>query len=436
MKMAWFRQSSLRNRFLLGVGVMLLPLVVLALVAVFTLQGAIAAIDDVVEEASKELAVVLRLHIQVQRASLFLHDYMVGGHGHPEAREHFLQVSQEMDRSFRNAARAPFGLGEERASIQAAQEEWQRTKATAESILSAPSRLGQAAATQAMDRLDAHIDRVLELLDRIQVLAQQEMNDQLARAHGVRRQVLLAIVTVFALGLGAAILVGTHLTRSVLLPLSAIEQGADRIGAGDLSHRISMASRDELGRLGHTFNVMAERLAKSQSALEELSTHDPLTSLPNYRVFHRRLAEEEERSRRYGRPFSLLMLDIDLFKTVNDTYGHLAGDEALRALSAIILRAVRPIDLVARYGGEEFAIILPETTSVGALATAERIREIIATKAIPLPSGQTVNLTVSIGVASYPEDAESGEKLTGAADQALYVAKFGGRNRVCCSGGP
>lgn len=436
MKMPWFRQSSLRSRFLLGMGVMLLPLVVLALVAVLALQSAIAAIDDVVEEASKELAVILRLHIQVQSASLVMHDYLIAGHGNPEARKHFLQVSQEVDRSFQNAARGPFGLGEERALIQAAQEEWVQGKGAGENLLHVSRSLREASAVHGMDRLDAHIDRALDLLNRVQTLSQGEMDSRLAMAHGVRRRVLFVIVTVFALGLGAAILVGTQLARSVLHPLSVIEQGADRIGAGDLSHRVSMASRDELGQLSHTFNVMAERLAKSQSALEELSTLDPLTGLPNYRVFHRRLEEEEERSRRYSHPFSLLMLDIDLFKTVNDTYGHLAGDEVLRAFSAIIRSAVRPIDLVARYGGEEFALVLPETTSVGALATAERIREIIATKAIPLPSGQTVNLTVSIGVASYPEDADSREMLTGAADQALYVAKFGGRNRVCCSGGP
>jgi diguanylate cyclase (GGDEF)-like protein len=287
-----------------------------------------------------------------------------------------------------------------------------------------------------MDRLDAHIDRALELLDRVQTLAQREIDGRLVRAYGVRRQVLLVIITVFALGLGAAILVGSLLTRSVLHPLRALERGANSIGAGDLSYRVSMVAQDELGHLGRTFNLMAERLAKSQSALEELSTHDALTGLHNYRVFHRRLTEEEERSRRYGHPFSLLILDLDYFKTINDTHGHLAGDEALRAIAARIGHAVRPVDLVARYGGEEFALILPETASVGALATAERIRETIAANPVHLPSGQTVNLTASIGVASFPEDAESGEKLIDASDHAMYTAKTSGRNRVCCSGGP
>lgn len=436
MKLPRFLQSSLRNRFLLGMGVMLLPLVVLAVVSLFALQSAISTIHDVVEEASKELAVVLRLHIQVQRASLFIHDYLIRGHSDPEARDFFLQGSQELDRSFQDTARAPFGLAEEQALIRAAQAEWQWTKDAVEKILKAPNRLADATAAQEMDRLDVHIDRSLELLSQVQTLAQLEMDERLTGAYGVRRKVLYVIITVFALGLGAAVLVGSLLTRSILHPLRILERGADCIGAGDLSHRVSLAAHDEVGQLARTFNVMAERLAKSQSALEELSTRDALTGLHNYREFHRRLTEEEERSRRYGRPFSLLMLDIDYFKTVNDTHGHLAGDEALRAIAACIGREIRPVDLVARYGGEEFALILPETTSIGALATAERIRGIIAAHPIPLPSGQTVSLTVSIGVASYPEDAESGEKLIDATDHALYMAKSKGRDSVCCSGGP
>jgi diguanylate cyclase (GGDEF)-like protein len=219
-------------------------------------------------------------------------------------------------------------------------------------------------------------------------------------------------------------------------PRGALEKAADHFGAGDLTHRVSVTTRDELGELGKTFNTMGEHLAKSQAALEYISIRDGLTGLYNYREFHRRLTEEAERSWRYGRPFSLLMLDIDNFKLVNDTYGHLTGDETLRALAALIAQAVRPTDQVARYGGEEFVIVLPETPRSGALATAERIRHIIATHPIPVTLGQRVSLTVSIGVSTYPDDAESEEKLVGAADRALYAAKHAGRNQVCPSAAP
>jgi diguanylate cyclase (GGDEF)-like protein len=192
---------------------------------------------------------------------------------------------------------------------------------------------------------------------------------------------------------------------------------------------VTVDGQDELRQLAGTFNAMAERLQKSQAALEELSAHDGLTGLYNYREFQRRLAEEVERHHRYERPFSLLMLDLDHFKKVNDTHGHQAGDEVLRAVADRIRAEVRPADHVARYGGEEFAVILSETLGSGALAVAERICAAIAARPIALAEG-AVPITVSIGVAAIPEDAESGEQIIAAADQSLYAAKNAGRNRA------
>ncbi len=408
---------------------MLLPLVVLAVGAFFSLQSAIRAIDDVVQEASEEIAPILRLQNTIDEAASVIHDYLIAG----DPREHvrFLLASQSVDNAFKEAAAAPFALAEERALVSAAQHEWQQARGVGQTILAVPRPAKNPTAMEDNERWDAHTNRVMDPLNQVLKVAQQEMTEDLALAYAVRRRALVVIATAFTLGLGAAILVGTALARSVLLPLRVLEEGADRFGTGDLTHRVSLAQQDELGHLGGTLNAMAESLAKSQKALQELSTLDGLTGLYNYREFHRRLAEEVQRSLRYGHPFSLLILDIDEFKVVNDTYGHLAGDEALRGFAALIRRAVRPVDEVARYGGEEFAILLSETPGPGAFAMAERIREIINTHPIAIAPAQAVGLTVSIGLATYPQDAEFEEGLIGAADKALYAAKNGGRNRVC-----
>jgi diguanylate cyclase (GGDEF)-like protein len=143
-----------------------------------------------------------------------------------------------------------------------------------------------------------------------------------------------------------------------------------------------------------------------------------------------RLTSEIDRATRYESIVSLLMIDIDHFKLLNDTHGHLAGDEALRWVAQTLQDAVRSVDLVARFGGEEFAIVLPETTTEGAFAFAERIREQIEVGRIRFNTME-LRLTVSIGVAAFPaEGAESVDDIIQLADNALYRAKGAGRNMV------
>ncbi len=165
--------------------------------------------------------------------------------------------------------------------------------------------------------------------------------------------------------------------------------------------------------------------------LRKISITDPLTDLYNRRFFQDRINEEIERSRRHGLPVSLIMLDIDNFKHYNDTYGHLAGDEALRLTAATIKNSVRNIDRVARYGGEEFAVILPMTEIAAARDIAERIRSGVAGRYFPDDALRaTVKLTASLGIASFPQHADNLSGLVGNADKALYIAKVNGKNRV------
>lgn len=164
--------------------------------------------------------------------------------------------------------------------------------------------------------------------------------------------------------------------------------------------------------------------------LEKQAVYDALTGLHNRRHFDEKLQDEFNRALRYGTHLSLLMLDIDFFKKINDTYGHQAGDKVLKSVAHVILDSVRSVDYVARYGGEEFTVILPQTEQTSAIELAERIRLAIEQKEFRISENVTIHLTISIGVGSNSERIISPELLIQSADGALYTAKKNGRNQV------
>lgn len=180
-------------------------------------------------------------------------------------------------------------------------------------------------------------------------------------------------------------------------------------------------------------SVMIERIMALERAsrLEELSITDPLTGLYNRRFLEKRLEEELNRSCRQNLSFTLLMVDLDSFKTYNDLCGHVAGDNALWRVAKLLQASAREMDVVTRYGGEEFCLILPGTSKKESLFVAERIRRTIEKEPFPQEARLPLkHLTASLGIASYPEDAGTANSLIHAADLALYQAKNEGRNRL------
>ena len=165
--------------------------------------------------------------------------------------------------------------------------------------------------------------------------------------------------------------------------------------------------------------------------MEAMTVKDELTGAFNYRYFVQKLEEEKRRASRYQLPLSLIMVDIDWFKKLNDTYGHESGNIVLKELSRIIKKSIRDVDIFARYGGEEFAVILPQTPQYDANIIGERIRTNVERHTFMIEKGEKVNLTVSVGLSSYPENGYSQEELVSLADKALYKAKGEGRNLVC-----
>jgi two-component system, cell cycle response regulator len=161
---------------------------------------------------------------------------------------------------------------------------------------------------------------------------------------------------------------------------------------------------------------------------ERLATTDGLTGLVNHRTFQARLDEHLLAAERYGKKLSLLLCDLDHFKSVNDTYGHPVGDQVLRAVARTLANEARGTDVVARYGGEEFAVVMPETDTGGALVIAERIRERVGALVLETEQGP-LRVTMSLGVATFPDDAARKAGLVERADGCLYHAKRHGRNQ-------
>lgn len=178
--------------------------------------------------------------------------------------------------------------------------------------------------------------------------------------------------------------------------------------------------------------AMAVENARLYEKTRRMAIMDGLTRLYNSRYFYTALAQELERSRRYGHHCSLMMVDVDNFKRYNDRYGHLTGDDVLRTLAELITKTTRQADVAARYGGEEFMVILPETPLENAVALAERLRRRVRSEVFVVRDGRSVgHITVSIGVATYPDGAQTREGLIQAADMALLEAKAEGKDRVC-----
>jgi diguanylate cyclase (GGDEF)-like protein len=165
--------------------------------------------------------------------------------------------------------------------------------------------------------------------------------------------------------------------------------------------------------------------------VKQLAYLDGLTGIFNRRYFEIRVSEEIERARRYNTDLSVIIVDVDKFKALNDDFGHLLGDEVLRQVSSLLSRHVRKIDVVCRYGGEEFVILLPQTTSQQALIVADKLRTIVAEWQFP---GVPRALTISGGVAMYPDHGSTRDQIVKAADAALYTAKQAGRNRILSAG--
>lgn len=277
------------------------------------------------------------------------------------------------------------------------------------------------------------------------VMAEREAVDAFAEINNFRR---LTVIISGSLMIIMAMIAYLFSTRT-LAPLRRLTEGASEVASGDLNVRIKVRGKDEISYLTRVFNNMVERLEHGRQQVEKtsqtlrqqnrslkvLSNTDSLTGLYNRQHLTNRLERLLSASEEGRTPFAILMIDLDRFKALNDDYGHVAGDEAIRRIAEHIRDTLRKSDYAARFGGEEFVVLLPKVDAPHAFELAERLRLAVASTPVHFDHHQ-LRVTASIGVASYPEHGRNGDLLIRRADAALYEAKDQGRNTTVVASGP
>ena len=199
-----------------------------------------------------------------------------------------------------------------------------------------------------------------------------------------------------------------------------------------LDGKVQLRNNDliKVGRTVFKFIAHNNIEAAYHDEIYRLTTVDGLTQVNNRRSFDETIEREISRCRRYGRTLSMVLIDIDHFKRINDTFGHLAGDAVLKEVASAIKKRIRKEDLLARYGGEEFAVLTPEVDQKGALAMAEKVRKVVEKHEFSFDD-EVIPVTISCGVSTLGKKSDSAEALVQRADEKLYEAKEAGRNQVC-----
>jgi len=422
---------SFRFWIALGMAAAVLPLVASSLGGFAILHyGVVASFQDVAGRQRDQIDPTQRLRLLMWDAVVPVDDYL--DEGDSRKRQAYRDQRQQIEAAFTAVHRSVESESGLRTEVERARDDWTQADHLATEAISVSRPPGDAQGAELMDRFHGLIasasDKLGAVHDEIALDVREDHDTALKsyeRALWLGGIASAASLLCIALGLT---IIGRITTGSV----DRLVDGAGRFAEGDREHRIEVQVPPELRRVAEEFNRMIGRIHESEAALSELARRDGLTRLLNRRAFDEALIEAIARSRRLGERVALLLVDIDHFKRINDTHGHAAGDEVLRAVAETMASGVRVFDRVFRAGGEEFAILLLGGDLAAAQSTAERLRQSIASRCVRAKSGE-ISVTVSIGIAmvSTASDAVS---LSASADAALYRAKTEGRNRVVASG--
>ena len=418
---------SLRFWIALGMTLAVLPLVLSAAGGYLLLKhGVILGFQDVAARQRFQVEPTQRLRLLLWDAVPPVDEFV--DEGDPSRSAAYRTIRQQIEASFASVHTAMHSEPAPASIVDRAREEWSAADTLATQIISARHKPGDPHTAEVMDEFDGHIaaavDRLGAVSDALAADIRADHDGALLAFERSEWLVGIAAAVSLLMILAGVLLIGRMMTVSV----DRLVAGAGRFAAGDREHRIEIQVPPELRKVADEFNRMIVRIHKAEEALANLARKDGLTGLSNRRAFDEALREAISRVQRSGEEVAMLLLDVDHFKKVNDTHGHLIGDEVLRSIAETLARDVRLFDGVFRFGGEEFAVILYGADVPNAAAIAERLREATAAKVVTAGS-ERITATVSIGVAAASKSSTP-ESLVADADAALYRAKSEGRNRV------
>lgn len=426
-------KPNIKNKLLCGVAVMLLPILLIACMAFYALQRNTETYEKMIGEVIDEIPRIGKVKGLILMAQMPPNDYLISAN--KTEQNTFGYFVEQINEALFELKNAPFSHQQEILLAGLAEDNWREGITFAQQLFAVKNPKTDQRGEELLEEFDAHLGKAVSLLNQLELRTYQEIEEDKQTAKTWIYSLYLVIGFSLAGGLAIASMAGLLLARMVLRPLKELSNRAEMIGRGEHPEPIILKNHDEFSQVMDVFNSMALNLKQNQADLKNMATRDGLTGLLNRREIRRLLGQELDRAKRRFSEMSVMMLDIDHFKNVNDTHGHQIGDEVLKGVATLLGQQIRTMDTVARYGGEEFIIITPESSD-GALHIAERILAAVAGQPYSDGKGGSLNLTISIGLASYPKHAVEEYELVNKADMALYQAKELGRNQVCLASSP
>jgi len=410
---ALLRRLSVRQRMMAVIAILLLPLAVLSAVSVIVLDEQEMAFRDSVEESVHGLIPLTTLEYYLQQA---LVDELLAESN--DSVPGFAGLTRNIDNSFSSIGVGMDGKDVPRAVLEDAQKSW---------LLARPAvrRLVEQVHTQHISDTAANLHTRAELEQAIHDIsnARQSLSSLLKaryeQAAAQRKSQLHWLMWSWVLTLTAAALLAMVFLRSLLRPLEALTHAASRVNEGQAGVRVDAGGRDELAALADCFNRMTANWEATHASLKTEAIEDPLTGVLNRRGILSRLDAELDLHRSGRQTLSIMAMDLDRFKFINDHYGHSVGDRALEWVADTLRSMLRESDHLGRHGGDEFIAVLPRTSHAEAQEIAHRIGEVIREAA----ARAAVYPEITIGVATMPDDGDQAKALLEAADARLYAQK-------------